>query len=1133
MTMMLFRVMRPLRVPGIAAGWAAVIAFMTAIAAHGGEGPSAAARQILDTTGVRGGQVVHLGCGDGTLTAALRAGDRYLVHGLDRDAANVERARATIREAGIYGPVAVDRLAGRVLPYTDNVVNLLVAEDLGDVPMAEVLRVLVPKGVAYAKGTDGWRKTVKPRPPELDDWTHYLHGPNGNAVSRDRAVDFLRQMQWIGGPRYGRHHDHMSSASAMVSANGRLFYIFDHGSPFSILIASKWQLVARDAFNGTVLWRRDMGPWFSQLQKLKMGPSNLPRRLVAVDDTVFVTLALDAPLTALDAATGETRKTYAGTNGTDEILFSDGVLFLAVNREGHRDEPAEVWRREKRTLMAVEADTGETLWEREWPWVAPGSTAVGAGRVVFFDGRRVVALDRNTGGELWQSEALGQGSPMPIWFAPCLVLYDDIVLFSGADSDATEYFRDNGKTMYALSAESGETLWKARHPASGYRSPEDVFVIDDLVWTSDVWGTRLKTPETGTVWGRDLRTGEVKVQFKPDVRTHWFHHRCHRAKATERYLLMSRTGIEFVDFRKRHWTCHHWARGACLYGIMPANGMVYCPPHPCACYLQAKLYGFNALAPHSASRQKVIEAADAAARLERGPAYDTSVDVLEPGEPDWPTFRADAARSGSVTATVPAALSAAWRTTIGGRLSSPVVAAGRLFVAAIDAHEVHALDAESGRPLWRFTAGGRVDSPPTIWEGRVLFGSADGHVYCLRADDGRLIWRYRAAPADLRMGAFGQIESVWPVHGSVLVSQAGRQQVELWCVAGRSMFLDGGMRLLRLDPVTGEKIAERILDDRWPGPGTEPQLDLQKAVYLLDMPVALPDVLSSDGTYVYMRSQPFDLEGNRVDVHINKRPKGGWALEKTAPLQRGDTAHLFSPTGLLDDAWWHRSYWLFGRAWWSGAAGYYEAGRVAPAGRPLVFDDDAIYGYGRKPQYYRWTSTMEYMLYACARQPEVVPLAPKNSELVGGNASRTTIRTTWSRDVPLLVRAMVLADETLFLAGPPRLFDETRVRTFKRDPDPETHQALARQAAALEGREGAVLWAVSSADGAKLAGLALEAMPVFDGMIAASGRIYYAATDGRIIALEGPATPAAADRRTEAKDDESKRNPYPSCQEKP
>ncbi|MHC4398349.1 MAG: hypothetical protein ACYTG0_01575 [Planctomycetota bacterium] len=74
--------------------------------------------------------------------------------------------------------------------------------------------------------------------------------------------------------------------------------------------------------------------------------------------------------------------------------------------------------------------------------------------------------------------------------------------------------------------------------------------------------------------------------------------------------------------------------------------------------------------------------------------------------------------------------------------------------------------------------------------------------------------RFRAAPRDNRLMAFEQLESVWPVHGSVLIHED-----ILYCVAGRSMFVDGGMRLLKLDPVTGEKLSEVILDDKDPETG--------------------------------------------------------------------------------------------------------------------------------------------------------------------------------------------------------------------------------------------------------------------------------------------------------------------------
>ena len=50
---------------------------------------------------------VHVGCGDGKLTAALRAGDGFLVHGLDTDVKNVAKAREHIRSRGLCGKVSV------------------------------------------------------------------------------------------------------------------------------------------------------------------------------------------------------------------------------------------------------------------------------------------------------------------------------------------------------------------------------------------------------------------------------------------------------------------------------------------------------------------------------------------------------------------------------------------------------------------------------------------------------------------------------------------------------------------------------------------------------------------------------------------------------------------------------------------------------------------------------------------------------------------------------------------------------------------------------------------------------------------------------------------------------------------
>ncbi|MBN2271643.1 MAG: class I SAM-dependent methyltransferase, partial [Sedimentisphaerales bacterium] len=109
----------------------------------------AQAKGIFDAAGVQGGIVVHLGCGDGKLTAALGAADCFTIHGLEPDPAKVAQAREYIKSQSAnreYGPVSVEQFSGSVLPYTDNLINLIVVGDAGDVAMEEMMRVLAPGG---------------------------------------------------------------------------------------------------------------------------------------------------------------------------------------------------------------------------------------------------------------------------------------------------------------------------------------------------------------------------------------------------------------------------------------------------------------------------------------------------------------------------------------------------------------------------------------------------------------------------------------------------------------------------------------------------------------------------------------------------------------------------------------------------------------------------------------------------------------------------------------------------------------------------------------------------------------------------------------------------------------------------
>ena len=1046
--------------------------------------PREQAKGILAAAGVRGGLIVHLGCGDGRLTAALRVSDRYLVHGLDTDRESVAKARAHLRAEGLCGPVAVQWLMGNRLPYADGLVSLVVATKLEPVAMDEVMRVLSPGGVACVLRDGAWQKTVKPWPKALDEWTHTLHDPSNNAVGTDTVVAPPRRFQWIAGPRRARQHENMASVSAVVSAKGRIFSIQDEGSIASVVLPARWFLVARDAFNGVLLWRRKVGPWECHLRAFRQGPPDIARRLVASGDRVFVTLGYGKPLTLLDAATGETLKTYEGTAGTTEILHQDGTLYLVVG-DRTAEAAAEAARRrgptpppKSRRIAVLDADSGAVRWQKsdaDTATLMPTTLAVAGGRVFFQSHTHVLCLDARTGAERWRAER-PVAVKRPGFSTPTLVVYGDVVL--SADRATPELLKKEPKRKYGMSwvnapkgeliafaADTGKRLWSA-DCREVFNAPVDILVADGLIWTGEVVHSR----DPGITQARDPLTGEIKRTRPKDqefFNVGMPHHRCHRNRATNRYLVIARAGVEFIDVKSGTAIPNHWVRGTCQHGTIPCNGLLYAPPHSCACYLDAKLNGFVALSgqPEQPWNGPVP------ARLVKGPAFgavsgqQSAVSKAE----DWPTYRHDAERSGATKAAVPTGLAQRWATTLGGTLSSVTVAEGKVFVASVDAHTVHALDAATGKEAWGFTAGGRVDSPPTIGGGVAVFGCADGWVYCLRASDGALAWRFRAAPLPRHIVVREQVESVWPVHGSVLVTDGVAS-----FAAGRSSYLDGGIRLVRLDLATGKILAETQVDSRDPKTGYQ----RKGVVKMFDIPGALPSVLSSDGERLYMRHAAFEPE----------------TLKPAAAKP-----HLYSPTGLLDDTWWHRSYWIVGTRYYTGYRDWFRAGREVPGGRMLVVADGAVYGYGRRPSDLYWTTPIEYHLFATSRTPTVVPSPQKRTRVPAWGQKQIACR--WSQSVPLLARAMVLAGDVLFVAGPPDVVDEWGA--YKTLPEAATQEALAAQEAALAGKSGALLRAVSVADGRTLAELKLAAPPAWDAMAAAGGRLFLAMQDGRVLCLAG------------------------------
>ncbi len=1025
----------------------------------GGLSESARARSLLEDAGIKGGLIVHFPCGDGRLTAALLGGDGYVVHGLDVDSAGIAQARRHIESLDVYGQVSVDVFDGKRLPYVDNLVNLLVCEELGEVPMVEVMRVLAPQGVAMVKSSGGWAKTVKPWPEDIDEWTHWLHGADGNAVAEDRVVGPPRHVQWIAEPRWQRHHEMSPSLDAMVSAGGRVFAIINEAPAGVDGLPDRWALVARDAFNGTLLWKRPIAEWgwrfwgdHSHGNGRWNHPTHIARRLVAAGDRVYATLGFNAPLEALDAATGKTVMTYPESRFADEVLYDEGKLVLAVNLA--KQEPGKIAEKPavKKAVMAIEAESGKVLWKTgEFEGAASKADAIervthltmvlGGGKVFLVEENAVVALDLGTGQRAWRKQRPPRQKPVTYgsyYFTNLntLVYHDGVVFFTEPDCTVTRLPWDvpARSELMGIAADSGDVLWTRECGVWGHYNPGDLFVIDGLAWVHEAEGFKMVAldPQTGEV-KRSLSTREALEQGH--------HHRCYRNKATTRYVLTGRRGVEFIDMDSEENTRHHWVRGTCRYGVMPSNGLMYAPPHPCVCYITSKLTGFWALAPES-GKQKTESG-----RFERGPAYGERNQLSAFGSQlsqDWPTYRHDTARSGSAGSDIKGGLEAAWKAEIGGRLSAPVIADGKLFVASVDTHAVYAYDTTDGKSLWSFTAGGRVDTPPTVYRGLAIFGSADGWVYCLRAADGKLVWRRRVAPAEMRMMNRGQLESPWPVHGNVLV-----QDDVAYVAAGRSSFLDGGIYVYAIDPVSGDVLRETRIDSLDPKTG-----DMVEARLPYDMPPeatgALPDILVGNGTSVFMRHLKFNPADLTYCNAAEDVPKPKRKKPRTHPAVG---AHLMSVAGLLDDSWFNQTYWTV-----DGKS----------QSKLLVFDERTACGV--KP------------FAGNARHSRTVFTAGTSGYTLFANG-RPTHQASWSEKIPIRIRAMVLAGGTLLVAGPPDVVP-------KEDPYE-----------AFDGRMGASLWTISVADGKKLSEYKLDSPPVFDGMAVAKGRVYVSTADGSLRCL--------------------------------
>ena len=972
--------------------------------------PSPSAAGIVKATGIDRGLCVQLGFGDGRLLLELAASGNFVVNGLSDDLETVHATRQFLIAKRCYGQVSVEQCSFQYLPYAENLVNLIVTEDLPTLlakglDLKEILRVLAPGGAVCLGGKTGADILKSAGFLEIRTTGTWTVG----IKSRPEGMD-----EWTH-PRHGPDGNPVSH-DTLIEPPANLNWLYGPLWPNpggdsrtsggrNYYCTRADELQVRDAYNGLPLW------------EYKTNPESWRTALVlkAVVGTRAYLVDPEGPLVVLDTMTGKR-------------------LAMSLKIKLTPSSPLKVMGQHLITggvdaILSADAHTGKINWKVSLPENVT-DLVVGADRVFVTAGppawkvRRgqggpqvLLCLDLKTGRQQWRVEI------KPPLRTLLFVKYGLVLCHV---QTRLEKPGQNEHRLYAHSVKDGTLAWTQSIVSSSYHR---FYAAQGLIWSMPRKGAELQAldPANGKI-KKTLEGGGLTLQCSgnkgPII----------GGAATDRYLIGNKH-TTFVEMDTGKRTGCAVGRNACAGtpGILLGNGLTYLFPKACQCY--SMLRGYSAF-----SGKSDLRGTELAARLEKGPAFFNSSPTSEEEKDSWPTYRHDARRTSTTTVPVPTPLRLLWETQIedqtapealkrewsrhpahAGSLTAPVIAGGLVLVAAPNSHRVFAVAADSGKAQWSFTADARVSAPPCVAGGLCYFGSQDGWVYCLRPEDGQLVWRFRAAPAQRLIMAFGQPESQWPVQGGVLV-QDGR----VFFAAGRQSNVEGGIAGYALSARSGKVL--------W-------KAKVEAGEYLADLPV-------SNGQHVRLAhpNWVFDSE------------TGSSAGSATAPLLR-------SKEGLLD-------YTLF-----------YD-GILAPRGRPftlqygdftaqlLVFRGKRAFGFtAKKRSDQRDPKTGQKITIPA----QVISFAgpDSNGELFKAptRAFQEGVKVHWRTLVDpaiLEVQCMILAGDTLFLAGP------------------------------NDQGKGKIL-ALSAATGKKLGEIQLPDIPRPEGLAVAYGKLYLATRNGRLL----------------------------------
>ena len=146
-------------------------------------------------------------------------------------------------------------------------------------------------------------------------------------------------------------------------------------------------------------------PTNGHLWMIEQGLAMFDHLIVAIGDKVYVTMGISDPISCLDGATGKVIRVYEQTKGAEELIMRNGTIFAIVNKEPwvlNKDFAVKAqsdqqrvttefnWDGKPRNLLAIDAESGKTLWQQE-DRIAPVTLAIDDKRLVYYNGDGIAA----------------------------------------------------------------------------------------------------------------------------------------------------------------------------------------------------------------------------------------------------------------------------------------------------------------------------------------------------------------------------------------------------------------------------------------------------------------------------------------------------------------------------------------------------------------------------------------------------------------------------------------------------------------------------------------------------------------------------------------------------------------------